>query len=228
MNKKIFFSLIICSFLTSIQAAYAICASKIIFVQDDSQSVNSRIAEANNIATALINAVGIDNFVHMPISRAYELGEEAVGATPPSGAATGWGYSLPNLTLTSAVERCDQGCTVDDGVGRNYKCAIVYWGDNVITHKNPNMAIHDYNALKKAMDDTHSTAINSSHRFFINLSFISTNVDSALRQMSTELYDVTQAASYRGIEFRPAPHTGSLTDIDAIVAAILDRFGHSE
>lgn len=231
MYKKILFSFIICTFLTSLQSAYAICASKIIFVEDDSNSVQYRINEANMIRAALNNAVGANNYIHIEMSESYEDGDRAVDPTRYPGMAHSWGHSLPYLALSSAVRRCDQNCEDEDIHGRKSKCAILYWGDNVITHKNPNMAAHDYEGFKRAMDDSHGGAINSSHRFFVNLSFVSeaTSVAPELKAMSEELYTFAQQATYKGVHFRDTPTTElNQNDVNNIIAAVLDRFGHSE
>ena len=201
MYKKILLPLLSFFFVLHAQNSYAICASKIIYVQDTSLSVNYRINEANMIKRTLDDAVGANNYIYLPMDDLFARTEGVINPTtygssiPGAGVARsrGYGHTLPYLSLASAVKLCDHGCDDPDKAdqyGRSYKCAIIYWGDNVITHKNPNIAAHDYRAFKWAMSDTSNRAINSSHRFFINLSFVSTTsaVSSELRAMSEELY----------------------------------------
>ena len=131
------------------------------------------------IKRTLDDAVGANNYIYLPMDDLFARTEGVINPTtygssiPGAGVARsrGYGHTLPYLSLASAVKLCDHGCDDPDKAdqyGRSYKCAIIYWGDNVITHKNPNIAAHDYRAFKWAMSDTSNRA-NSSHRFFINL-----------------------------------------------------------
>lgn len=201
---------LLCLFNSS--PSLAICASKIVFIEDVSPTTAPRSNEAVRIANAISQATN-NNFVHVKFDTMHKKTGKGYGP-----------YSLPGEALAFATQHCDDKCNNSDSFGRTNKCAIIYWGDNAVMHKNPFVHYLEIGFFKDNL-----AKINTTHRFFIDFSYMPTNgvVSPVLYNIAKDIKESTKQASYRGYQ-RLSDTSLSDTEINQAIAGVMDKFGHSE